>query len=224
MAKASNCKAVPTSGTNYSDWGLTPYPTALHHQLELVERRSAGAIEDCLIFTEHPPTYTIGARQGAERHLLANDEQLQQLGIQLVKTSRGGDITYHGPGQLVGYPIVSLAATRDLHRFLRDLEQVLINALGKIGLAVTRREGKTGIWLAERKICAMGIAVKKWVTYHGFAINVNNDLGPFDHIVPCGISPADGSVTSMAKELRRRVDMQALKAVVADAFWQIFAE
>ena len=215
---------MPTAGKNYSDWGLTPYPTALQRQLELVEQRHSGAIEDCLVFTEHPPTYTMGARRGAERHLLAGDEQLQQLGIQLIKTNRGGDITYHGPGQLVGYPIVSLAATRDLHRYLRDLEQVLIHALGTIGLAASRLEGKTGIWLADRKICAIGIAVKKWVTYHGFAINVNNDLSAFNHIVPCGIPPEEGSVTSIAKELRQSIDMPILKSVVADAFWNIFAE
>src|SRR5690606_15550204 len=131
---------------------------------------------------------------------LLDQTERDTLGIEVVQTNRGGDITYHGPGQLVGYLIVSLEKSRDLHRFLREMEQALINALGMIGLAAARRKGMTGIWLDKRKIAAMGVAVRQWVTCHGFALNVSNDLDPFGGIVPCGIDAKQGSVTSMEKE------------------------
>ena len=206
----------------YIDWGLTPYESAYERQLKVVTQRQLGEIEDQLIFTEHPPTYTLGVRAGAEDHLLLSKDILKSKGISVIKTNRGGDITYHGPDQLVGYPIVSLQERRDLHAYLRDLEQVIINSLGCMGLAASRRAGKTGIWLEQRKIAAIGIAVKKWVTHHGFAINANNDLGPFDDIVPCGITTDDGTVTSMQHELNKEVDMQELKTVVANEFWRVF--
>lgn len=197
------------------DWGLVPYAEAFERQRAYVERRIRGEIGDTLIFTEHPAVYTLGRRQGAAAHLLMDEAERAALGIDLVQTNRGGDITYHGPGQVVGYVIASLEQTRDLHRFLRELEQAIINALGMIGLAGARRKDLTGIWLDKRKIAAIGVAVRQWVTYHGFALNANNDLDPFGGIVPCGIDSKQGSVTSMARELGAEVDIAEVKTLLA---------
>jgi len=199
------------------DWGRTSYTAAWHRQEDLVAQRLAGAIGDTLVFTEHEPVYTLGVRLGAARHLLWNEAELARRGIELVATNRGGDITYHGPGQIVGYPIISLAPHQDLHAYLRFLEQVLINSLGSLGLAAGRRPGQTGIWLGSRKIAAIGVAVKRWVTFHGFALNVNNDLAPFAGIVPCGIT--DGTVTSLQQELGREFAPAEVRAVLAAEFW-----
>lgn len=204
----------------FIDWGRTDYRAAWERQGELVTRRIAGEIGDTLVFTEHDPVFTLGLRGGAEAHLVWSAEKLTHEGISVVKTNRGGDITYHGPGQIVGYPIVSLASQKDLHAYLRFLEQVVINALGSLGLAASRREGKTGIWLGRRKIAAIGVAVRRWVTYHGFALNVDPDLTHFTGIVPCGISAADGTVTSMRAELGREIDPAAVKQVLAQEFWE----
>jgi lipoyl(octanoyl) transferase len=184
-----------------------------------VRQRIAGEIADTLVFTEHEPVFTIGMRSGADAHLVWSADQLAYSGIELVRTNRGGDITYHGPGQIVGYPIVSLDARRDLHAYLRFLEQVLIDTLETFGLPADRREGKTGIWIGRRKVAAIGIAVRRWVAYHGFALNVNPDLEHFGGIIPCGITPADGTVTSMRKELRHGCDMGEVKDVLARDFW-----
>ena len=140
------------------DWGRTRYEAARRAQDQLVVQRIAGEIGDTLIFTEHDPVYTLGLRSGADTHLVWNQEQLTQAGIEVIRTNRGGDITYHGPGQIVGYPIVNLTPHQDLHAYLRFLEQVLINSLGSLGLAAARRPGKTGIWLGRRKIAALGVA------------------------------------------------------------------
>lgn len=185
-------------------------------------QRIAGEIGDTLIFTEHEPVFTIGLRSGAEANLVWSPEQLALHGVETVKTNRGGDITYHGPGQIVGYPIVSLASRKDLHAYLRLLEQVMINAVGCFGLAASRREGKTGIWLGTRKVAAIGVAVRRWVTYHGFALNVNANLEHFTGIVPCGIQATDGTVTSLHTELRRELELDEVKAVLADEFWKLF--
>jgi lipoyl(octanoyl) transferase len=203
------------------DWGRTPYETAWQRQDQLVTERLAGKIGDTLVFTEHDPVFTLGLRNGADAHLVWNAEQLAREGIEVVRSNRGGDITYHGPGQIVGYPIVNLAPHPDLHAYLRFLEQVLINSLGSLGLAAARREGKTGIWLGSRKIAALGLAVKRWVSYHGFALNVNVNLAPFAGIVPCGISAADGTVTSMQAELGRELDLAEVKAVLTREFWTL---
>ncbi len=200
------------------DWGRTEYRDALERQTQLVGRRIAGEVGDTLVFTEHEPVFTLGLRAGADAHLVWNAERLAREGIATVKTNRGGDITYHGPGQIVGYPIVSLASSRDLHAYLRFLEQVVINTLGSLGLAATRREGKTGIWLGRRKVAAIGVAVRRWVAYHGFALNVDPDLSHFDGIIPCGISATDGTVTSMTRELGRPVSLAEVKAVLAGEF------
>ena len=198
------------------DWGRTGYVDAWSRQEELVVRRNAGEIGDTLVFTEHEPVFTLGVRSGAEQHLIWDEAELTRRGIAVVTTNRGGDITYHGPGQIVGYPIISLALRKDLHAYLRFVEQVLINTVGTFGLAADRRDGKTGIWLGPRKIAAIGIAVKKWTTFHGFALNVNPDLASFEGIVPCGIT--DGTVTSMAAELGRAPDPTEVKRVLALEF------
>src|SRR5690625_911086 len=204
------------------DWGLLSYEEALQRQNERLRLRQDGEVPDALIFVEHPSVFTIGARAGAEKHLIWTEDQLQQKEIELIETNRGGDITYHGPGQIVGYPIVSLNHWRYLHGYLRLLEQPLINTVGTLGLAAARRPGKTGIWLADRKIAAIGVAVKKWVTLHGFALNVNNDLEPFSGIVPCGIT--DGTVTSMKNELGFTVDPDEVKSILTTEFWKLFTE
>ena len=203
----------------FQDWGRTPYEEAWERQKQLVAQRIDGTIGDTLVFTEHHPVFTLGLRTGAEAHLLWSRERLATEGIAVVKTNRGGDITYHGPGQIVGYPIISLESRRDLHAYLRFLEQVLINSLGSLGLAAARRDGKTGIWLGRRKIAAIGVAVRRWVTYHGFALNVDPRLEHFSGIIPCGISASDGEVTSMRAELRRDIDPAEVKQVLATEFW-----
>ncbi|MEO6876602.1 MAG: lipoyl(octanoyl) transferase LipB [Opitutaceae bacterium] len=206
------------------DWGRTRYETARRMQDELVARHIAGEVGDTLVFTEHDPVFTMGLRPESTQNLVWSDVQLAQQGVEVVKTNRGGDITYHGPGQIVGYPIVSLAGRHDLHAYLRFLEQVLINGVGSLGLAATRRQGKTGIWLGPRKVAAIGVAVRRWVAYHGFALNVSPDLNHFQGIIPCGISAADGTVTSLQAELGRPLDPAEVKTVLAREFWQLWPE
>lgn len=215
----------PTAGAPLAvlDWGRTEYRSAWAAQDALVAERIAGQTRDTLVFTEHEPVYTLGVRPGAEKHLLLDTPTANARGIAVVKTNRGGDITYHGPGQIVGYPIVDLAPRKDLHAYLRLLEQVVINTVGALGLAADRRAGKTGIWLGSRKIAAIGVGSRRWVTFHGFALNVNNDLTPFDGIVPCGIT--DGTVTSLQHELGRAVDLAEVKDLLSREFqqgWQDF--
>ena len=210
--------ATPSPVVTTLDWGRTRYEAAWRAQDELVVRRIAEEIGDMLVFTEHEPVYTIGLRSGAEKNVVWDLVHLAREGIEVVKTNRGGDITYHGPGQIVGYPIVSLAARKDLHEYLRFLEQVMINTVGTFGLVATRREGKTGIWIGTRKVAAIGVAVRRWVTYHGFALNVNANLMHFQGIVPCGISATDGTVTSLQAELGRELDMAEVKNVLAIEF------
>jgi lipoyl(octanoyl) transferase len=209
--------------TTTLDWGRTRYADAWRRQDGLVAQRIAGEIGDTLVFTEHEPVFTVGLRIGAANNLVWNESQLAQQAVDVVKTNRGGDITYHGPGQIVGYPIVSLATHKDLHAYLRLLEQVMINSLGSLGLAASRREGKTGIWLGKRKIAAIGVAVRRWVAYHGFALNVNPQLAHFDGIVPCGIGASDGTVTSMQAELGRELNLGEVKTVLAVEFWAEWA-
>jgi lipoyl(octanoyl) transferase len=216
--------ATATSALTILDWGRTGYATAWRRQDELVQRRIAGEVGDTLVFTEHEPVFTLGLRQGAGANLVWDEARLAREGVEVVQSNRGGDITYHGPGQVVGYPILNLATHQDLHAYLRFLEQVLINSLGSLGLAAARREGKTGIWLGPRKIAALGVAVKRWVTYHGFALNVNANLAHFDGIVPCGIGASDGTVTSMQAELGREIDMAEVKAVLAAEFGKLLPE
>ena len=202
------------------DWGHTDYDTALEKQKGYVRERIDGTRPDTLVFTEHLPVYTMGVRKGAKNHLIWDEETLSEKGIALHKTNRGGDITYHGPGQLTAYPIISLEKLRDLHAYLRLMEDVLIDLVGRFDLKAHRRDGLTGIWIEKRKIAAIGVAVKSWVSYHGFALNVNNDLSPFTGIVPCGI--VDGTVTSLKQELGHEVDMSNLQSVVSQSFESVF--
>ncbi len=211
---------MEASTPTFLDWGRTRHADATARQLTLVEARIAGNTGDTLVFTEHEPVYTLGLRAGAAAHLLWDDAERARRGISLEQTGRGGDITYHGPGQIVGYPIVSLARSRDLHAYLRFLEQVVIDALAELGLAGTRRDGLTGIWIGPRKIAAIGVAARRWVTYHGFALNLDPDLTPFSGIVPCGIPSAQGTVTSVAAELGRAPEAAKVKGLLAAAFWR----
>lgn len=204
------------------DWGRTEYKQAWDRQLELVEKRRSGAAPDTLVLTEHEPVFTIGARPGADQHLVWTEQMLRQQGVDVIKTNRGGDITYHGPGQIVGYPIMDLNGKRDLHAYLRSMEEVLIRTVAQFGIKADRREGKTGIWVETRKIAAIGVAVKSWITYHGFALNVSPDLSHYDGIVPCGIT--DGTVTSLEKECPSTPLMGLVKARLIQEFWELFED
>jgi lipoyl(octanoyl) transferase len=179
--------------------GRVPYSEALALQRSLVEERKADRVGDLLLLVEHPPVITVGVRgDGGRSHIIATPDRLAELAIEVSETGRGGDVTYHGPGQVVGYPIIDLKPDRcDVHRYVRDLEEVLIRATGDFGLAATRIEGLTGVWVGGEKLAAIGVRISRWVTSHGFAFNVTTDLDHFGLIVPCGIS--DHGVTSLAK-------------------------
>lgn len=206
--------------SSQEDWGVTHYPDALLRQKEIVQAVLDKQVGNTLILTEHWPIYTLGSRKGAEKNLVLSPGSTSQ--IPLIKTNRGGDITYHGPGQVVAYPIIDLNREKDLHQYLRQLEDILIHTLGCFGLAGHRRPGKTGIWLEDRKIAAIGVAVRSWVSYHGLALNVNLELSPFGDIIPCGIQASEGSVTSMQHELGYALDMDEVKNTLAIEFWKIF--
>ena len=202
--------------------GLVEYARALDLQAGLVRRRAAGEIPDQLVLLEHPHVVTLGSSARRD-HVLASDAQLRERGIELFEAGRGGDVTYHGPGQLVGYPILRLGPERrDLHRYLRDLEEVLIRALAAFGVPAERAESLTGVWTGGRKIAAIGIRVSSgWVTSHGFALNVDPDLDYFANIVPCGIHGRE--VTSLAECAGGPVAMAAVEDAVVSAFAQVFA-
>ena len=202
------------------DLGIVPYADALELQRKLHAQRVAGAIPDTLLLLEHPPVITLGKAFHPE-HLRYAREFYAQQGIELHPTDRGGDVTCHNPGQLVGYPIFDVAQHgRDLHKFLRDLEQAIIDALRAFGVEGHRESGYTGVWVDDAKIAAIGIKVTKWVSMHGFALNVNNDLRLFQTIVPCGI--ADRPVTSLQQVLGRAVPMEQVKHAMARAFERVF--
>lgn len=177
------------------------------------------------IFTEHPHVYTLG-KSGEMSNLLLNETQLEAKGIQFVKSNRGGDITYHGPGQIVGYPIINLEDfSPDIHLYMRNLEEVIIRTIADYGLKGTRSEGETGVWLDvgspfARKICAMGVRTSRWVTMHGFALNVNTNLGYFDHIIPCGIKGK--AVTSLEAELGQKLVIEEVKSKILNYFSEVF--
>lgn len=200
--------------------GRVPYREAWDLQRRLVERRRTRAIPDTLVLLSHPPVVTLG-RAGTRDHLLGTAGELAARGVEVVETDRGGDVTFHGPGQVVGYPIVDLDGRgRDLHRYLRDLEETLIRALGAFRIDAGREPGLTGVWVAGAKIAAIGIRVSRWISHHGFALNVDTDLTYFDLIVPCGL--ADRSVTSMQAVLGRTVQRDAVEAALVDAFEEVF--
>src|SRR3954464_3618282 len=196
--------------------GRIAYADALALQAELVAARRAGEIPDTLLLLEHPHVITLGSGS-PEENVLVSPEERAARGIELFETGRGGDVTYHGPGQLVGYPILDLKPDRqDLHRYLRDLEEVLIGVLGEFGLHGSRKEGLTGVWVDDRKLAAIGVRVSSgWITSHGFALNVSTDLSFFGAIVPCGIR--DHGVGSISGEVGRTVAMrEAAEAVVRE--------
>jgi len=178
-----------------------------------------------LIFTEHPPVYTLG-KSGDLSNLLLNEEQLKTKGISFFKSNRGGDITFHGPGQIVGYPIIDLEAFKpDIRWYMRSLEEVIIKTIAHYGLTGVRSDGETGVWLDvgtpfARKICALGVRTSRWVTMHGFALNVNTNLGYFDHIIPCGIRGK--AVTSMEAEMNKKIDISEVKKLLLQYFEEVF--
>jgi lipoyl(octanoyl) transferase len=201
--------------------GLVPYEEARQLQKEIEGARQAGATPDVLLLLEHPPVYTKGRRTTADELPMGEDWYRMQ-GIDVVDTDRGGRVTYHGPGQLVGYPIVSLKSYRDdVHEYIRRMEQVIIGALGDWGVEAEVVEGLTGVWTPERrKIGSIGVHVNRSVTTHGFAINVNNDLQPFEWIVPCGIESC--RMTSLTRELGAEQDLDAFATTVRDRLGEIY--
>jgi lipoyl(octanoyl) transferase len=204
----------------FADLGRTGYQACWDLQKALVEARRAGAIPDALLLTEHDHVYTIGS-SGTDLHLLAGEEELRAKRISVVRNDRGGDITYHGPGQLVGYPILDLSLRyRDLHRYLRDLEEVIIRALATYDVRGDRIDGYTGVWVAGEKICALGIKSSRWITLHGFALNVSTDLAHFQRIIPCGIF--ERGVTSLQEVLRREVTPAEVAARIVRSFGEVF--
>ena len=219
-----------------TELGFLPYSEAWDIQEEYfsntiaVKRQnrqldSSILTENHLLLVEHPPVFTLG-KSGKIDHLLLKEEVLKSKGIAFFKTNRGGDITFHGPGQLVGYPILDLDNFfTDIHKYLRYLEEIIIKTLSDFGLNSARSDGETGVWLDldtpfARKICAMGVRASRWVTMHGIALNINTDLSYFDYIVPCGIQGK--GVTSIAKELKREVDPSIVKAAVLKHFSEVF--
>jgi lipoyl(octanoyl) transferase len=178
--------------------GPMGYAEALTLQRTLVDARRAGSIGDVLLLVEHPPVLTLGVRgDGGRSHILAPPDELDARGIGVFETGRGGDITYHGPGQIVGYPIIDLNPDRrDVHKYVRDIEEVLMRVAADYGIATGRIQGLTGVWAGDEKLAAIGVRIQRWITSHGFALNHTTDLAAFGLIVPCGI--ADRGVTSLA--------------------------
>ena len=186
--------------------GRVPYGRGLELQAELVAERQAGRIPDQLLLLEHDPVFTLG-RNARQENVLLPAEALRARGFEVFETGRGGDVTYHGPGQLVGYPILELPPERrDVHRYVRDLEELMIRTCADYGLAARRVEGLTGAWLGEQKVGAIGVRIARWVTSHGFALNVGTDLSAFDLIVPCGIRGR--GVTSLERAVGRPLPIE----------------
>ncbi|MCW3105191.1 MAG: lipoate-protein ligase [Bacteroidetes bacterium] len=223
----------------FNDLGLIDYKEAWDHQEKLFDEvvqtkvsnrtKSPGSVlptPNYLLFCEHPHVYTLG-NSGKQEHLLVNEQQLKEKNATYYKINRGGDITYHGPGQIVGYPILDLDNFfTDIHKYLRFLEEMVIRTLAEYGIESGRSPGETGVWLdagdphKARKICAMGVRASRWVTMHGFALNVNADLNYFGNIIPCGI--VDKAVTSLDKELGRRIDEGEVKQKLKKHFAELF--
>jgi lipoyl(octanoyl) transferase len=201
--------------------GPTPYRDGLALQEALVQARAAGRTGDWLLYPDHPPVLTVG-RHPSEGSLKVDPDTLARRGVEVFEVARGGDITWHGPGQLVGYLIADLTPRgRDLHRFLRDLEQSLIDALARWGIAGERSSGRTGVWVGGRKVASIGVAVRRWVSYHGFALNVAPDMGFFDLIHPCGLRGIE--MTSLAGLLgSKSPDLAETRRVVTDELARVF--
>ena len=202
--------------------GLSSYADTLALQRALVEERRSDRIGDVLLLVEHPQVLTLGVKgDGGRSHVTASPEVLAARGVEVHESGRGGDITYHGPGQIVGYPILDLKPDRcDVHRYVRDLEEVLIRTTADYGVAATRIAGLTGVWVGGEKLAAIGVRIARWVTSHGFAYNVATDLDFFRLIVPCGI--ADRGVTSLQRVLGRGVDLRETEDRIVAHFCGVF--
>jgi lipoyl(octanoyl) transferase len=206
--------------------GLVPYADGLELQRRLVDERKADRIPDTLLLLQHPHVLTIGVKKDGRSHILAPPDRLASLGVDVFETGRGGDVTYHGPGQLVGYPILDLNPDRrDVHRYVRDLEEVMIGVCADYGLEAGRLKGFSGAWIksegGDEKIGAIGVRISRWVTSHGFAFNVTTDVDFFNLIVPCGI--ADKGVTSLASRLGRAPEMAEVEDRFITRFESVFA-
>lgn len=202
--------------------GRVPYAEGVALQQRLVEERRRGEIPDTLLLLEHPHVITLGVKVHRDRsHVVASAEELARRGVEIHESGRGGDVTYHGPGQLVGYPIFDLNPDRrDLHRYVRDIEQALMDALARFGIVAGRIPGLTGVWVGDGKVAAIGVRMSRWVTSHGFALNVGTDLDYFGLIVPCGIS--DRGVTSLSRLLGRAVPVSEAEVPVIEGFTGVF--
>ena len=202
--------------------GVVPYAEALDLQKRLVEERRAGSIPDQLLLLQHPPVITLGVKARNDRsHVLATPADLEEEGVEIFETGRGGDVTYHGPGQLVGYPILDLRPDRcDVHKYVRDLEEALIRTAAAFGVATDRIQGLTGVWAGKHKLAAIGVRISRWITSHGFAFNIGTNLSHFDLIVPCGI--ADKGVTSLEVLLGRAVAIDEVEEAAIASFAAVF--
>jgi lipoyl(octanoyl) transferase len=201
--------------------GLVPYGEALDLQKALVEERRSGCVPDLVLLLQHPPVITLGVRRNSRSHVTASDGQLAMHGIEVHEAGRGGDVTYHGPGQLVGYPILDLRPDRcDVHRYVRDLEEVMIRVCADYGLTAHRVDGLSGAWVGTEKIGAIGVRISRWITSHGFAFNVNTRLEDFRLIVPCGI--ADRGVTSLRKLLDEELSIEEVEGRFIRRFAEVF--
>jgi lipoyl(octanoyl) transferase len=202
--------------------GVVGYDEALALQRSLVEERKAGRIPDTLLLLQHPAVITLGVKgDGGRANVVASSGRLAELGIEVRETGRGGDVTYHGPGQLVGYPIIDLKPDRcDVHRYVRDVEEVMIRVCADWGVSAVRVKGLTGAWVGAEKIAAIGVRISRWVTSHGFALNVATNIDHFGLIVPCGI--ADRGVTSLERLVQRRVPMSEVEDATAAHFSAVF--
>jgi lipoyl(octanoyl) transferase len=202
--------------------GRVAYADSLALQRRLVEERKAGTIDDQLLLVEHPHVLTLGVRgDGGRSHILVSPELLVSRDVEVHEAGRGGDVTYHGPGQIVGYPIVDLKPDRqDVHKYVRDIEEVLIRTAADYGVEAGRVDGLTGVWVGQEKLAAIGVRIARWVTSHGFAFNLTTDLDYFNLIVPCGI--ADRGVTSLARLLGRTVDRTEVEDHIVAHFCRVF--
>jgi lipoyl(octanoyl) transferase len=204
----------------YCDLGFIDYKEAWDLQQEIHSKRFTGEVEDYLLLLEHPNTYTLG-KTAHKENLIGTESYLKENQISVYDIDRGGDITYHGPGQIVGYPIIDLNQWfKDTHKYLRALEEVIILTCSEYGLNCYRNPKHTGVWLGDKKIAAIGIKVSRWITMHGFAFNVNTDLKLFNGIIPCGIQ--DKSVTSLKQELKREISIQEVKEKLLKSFTELF--
>jgi lipoyl(octanoyl) transferase len=202
--------------------GTIPYAEGVDLQKRLVEQRKSDAIPDQLLLLEHPPVITLGVKTRDDRsHIVATPQTLEDQGVEVFESGRGGDVTYHGPGQLVGYPIIDLRPDRcDVHRYVRDLEQTLIQAVARFNVIADRMAGLTGIWVGDKKLAAIGVRIARWITSHGFALNVTTKLEHFNLIVPCGI--ADKGVTSLEQLTGQHVGIESVIPAITDAFASVF--